>query len=156
MLTQTCLAGTFSIVDDMKPRVINLDFPDIPTGSGRAAKLAENGLYKSCSDEASSFTTSTDALLSSFLDMLPSTKNTVIYTTSPVTLQHHHLVDETELYEMDPTFASPAHMELKRDFSVNKRNTFDGNITLPDGPLFERYQFFGPGTLYPALFWLDD
>ncbi len=88
----------------------------------------------------------TDAFLSSFLDLLPSTKYTVVYTTSPVASQHHHLVDETELYEMDPTFASPAHMELKRDFSVYKRNTSDGNITLPAGPLFERYQFFGPGT----------
>ncbi len=39
-------AGTFSIVDDMKPRVINLEFPNLPIGSGRAAKLAENGLYK--------------------------------------------------------------------------------------------------------------
>ena len=44
-LNETCLAGTFSIVDDMKPRVVNLDFPALPSRSGRAAKLTENGLY---------------------------------------------------------------------------------------------------------------
>ena len=48
---------------------------------------------------------------------------------------------------MDQTFASPGHMELKRDFSAHKRDTSNGNITLPDGPLFERYQFFTPGML---------
>ena len=36
-------------------------------------------------------------------------------------------------------------MELKRDFSNHKRAS-DGNITLPDGPLFERYQYLNPGT----------
>lgn len=40
-------AGSFSFVDDTKPRVVNLDFPTLPTSSDRAAKLAENGLYKS-------------------------------------------------------------------------------------------------------------
>ena len=78
--------------------------------------------------------------------MLPSTKYTVIYTTSPVS-QRHHLVEDTEPYEMDRTFGSPAHMELKRDLSAYKRNASHGNTALVDGPLFERYQFFGPGIL---------
>ena len=130
----------------MKPRVIKLDFPNLPNVGDRAAKLAENGLYESRPNQAYSFTTCVDAYLSSFLDMLPSTEYTVIYTTSPVGSQHHRFVDETELYEMDASFSSQAHMELKRDFSVHRRNTSNGNITLPEGPLFERYQFFGPGT----------
>ena len=46
---------------------------------------------------------------------------------------------------MDTQFQAPVHMELKRDFSDNKRAS-DGNITLPDGPLFERYQYLSPGT----------
>ena len=148
MLMRVCSAGTFSIVDDKKPRVVNLDFPTLAASSNRAAKLAENGLYRSCLSRPHSLTISADAFLSSFLDMLPSTKYTVIYTTSPTASYHHQLVDETEFYEMDPAFASPAHMELKRDFSVHKRNNSHGNITLPDGPLFERYQFLGPGTLH--------
>lgn len=35
-------AGSFSIIDDMRPRVIRVDFPPLPP-VGRAAKLAENG-----------------------------------------------------------------------------------------------------------------
>ena len=46
---------------------------------------------------------------------------------------------------MDAQFQAPVHMELKRDFSNHKRAS-DGNITLPDGPLFERYQYLSPGT----------
>ena len=46
---------------------------------------------------------------------------------------------------MDAQFQAPVHMELKRDFANHKRAS-DGNITLPDGPLFERYQYLSPGT----------
>ena len=37
-------------------------------------------------------------------------------------------------------------MELKRAFDIGKRES-NANITLPDGGLFERYQYFGPGKL---------
>lgn len=37
------IAGSFVINDDVKPRVIDLDFPALPTGDGRASKLFENG-----------------------------------------------------------------------------------------------------------------
>ncbi len=36
-------AGSFTIAEDMKPRVINLDFPALPVGAGRSQKLVENG-----------------------------------------------------------------------------------------------------------------
>ena len=101
----------------------------------------------SASTTTYSLTRSTDAFLYSFLDMLPSSNYSVIYTTSAITSQEHRLQDQTVLYEMDPTFASPTHMELKREFSVHKRNTSNGNVTLVDGPLFERYQFFTPGKI---------
>ena len=51
---------------------------------------------------------------------------------------------------MDAQFQVPVHMELKRDLSNNKRAS-DGNITLPDGPLFERYQYLSPGTSPASL-----
>ena len=46
---------------------------------------------------------------------------------------------------MDAQFQAPVHMELKRDH-LNHKRASDGNITLPDGPLFERYQYLTPGT----------
>lgn len=41
------IAGSFAISEDTKPRVINLDFPPLPTGSERSQKLIENGAEKS-------------------------------------------------------------------------------------------------------------
>lgn len=51
---------------------------------------------------------------------------------------------------MDSLFQAPVHMELKRDLSHQKRAS-DGNITLPNGPLFERYQYFTPGLFMGLL-----
>ena len=50
---------------------------------------------------------------------------------------------------MDSIFQAPVHAELKRDFSYKRAS--DGNITLPKGPLFERYQYLTPGTSCPSL-----
>ena len=52
---------------------------------------------------------------------------------------------------MDAQFQAPVHMELKRDLANTKRAS-EGNITLPEGPLFERYQFLSPGTSLAFLF----
>ena len=90
-----------------------------------------------------------DAFLASVLDVLSSNKFTVIYTTTPPHSPYQPTSDETESYEMEAQFQAPVHMELKRDFSVHKRAS-DANITLPDGPLFERYQYFTPG-IFPAF-----
>ena len=51
---------------------------------------------------------------------------------------------------MDSIYQTSLHTELKRDLGKHKRATGD-NITLPDGPLFERYQFLSPGKLEFAL-----
>ncbi|KAI9875445.1 MAG: hypothetical protein M1830_008470 [Pleopsidium flavum] len=117
----------------MKPRVIRVDFPPLPAGTGRAAKLAEN-----------------DAFLASIIDLLPSPKYTVIYTTTPVSANQRPLVSESRVYEMDDTFASSVHMDLKRDFSIHDRVSSD-NTTLSSGPLFEKYQFFTPGIFMGLL-----
>lgn len=125
--------GSFAISEDTKPRVINLDFPTLPSGNGRSQKLIEN-----------------DAFLASVLDLLSSTKFTVIYTTTPPNADYQPAFVESESYEMDAQFQVPVHMDLKRDFSDNKRAS-DGNITLPDGPLFERYQYLSPGLFMGLL-----
>ena len=41
-------------------------------------------------------------------------------------------------------------MDLKRDFSTGKRAT-DGQLDLPEGPLFERYSFLSPGIFMSIL-----
>lgn len=125
--------GSFAISEDTKPRVINLDFPPLPTGSERSQKLIEN-----------------DAFLASVLDLISSNKFTVIYTTTPPNAAHQSASAESESYEMDAQFQVPVHMDLKRDLSNHKRAS-DGNITLPDGPLFERYQYLSPGLFMGLL-----
>lgn len=87
----------------------------------------------------------TDAFLASVIDLLSSNKFTVVYTTTPLDAAHQISSAEAESYEMDAQFQAPVHMELKRDFSNHKRAS-DSNITLPDGPLFERYQYLTPGN----------
>ena len=82
------------------------------------------------------------------LDLLSTKiKYTVIYVTSPPTSGHPSESAEPEEYEMDSLFQAPGHLELKRDMSHQKRAS-DANITLPNGPLFERYQYFTPGASY--------
>lgn len=86
------------------------------------------------------------------LDVLSSNKYTVIYTTTPSTSVAQTQVEhaEPESYEMDSAFQAPVHMELKRDLSQHKRAS-NISITLPDGPLFERYQYFTPGLFMGFL-----
>lgn len=54
------------------------------------------------------------------------------------------------MYEMDSSFSSSqAHMGIKRDFGAHgKRAEDDQNVTLPDAPLFEKYQYFTPGSSF--------
>lgn len=91
--------------------------------------------------------------------MLPSESYTLLYTTSPYSQNADAAAAarpskfEHESYHVEPSFhQSQANMELKRDFSPSgdnsKRASDDGEdtqVTLPDGPLFERYQFLSPG-----------
>ncbi|KAL8836328.1 MAG: hypothetical protein Q9176_006389 [Flavoplaca citrina] len=132
MMVTDVLAGSFTIGDDPKPRIINVDFPALPSTSKeqRASKLKEN-----------------DVFLSSILDLLPTSKYTVIYTTSPYAAHKsvHH--EEPEMYEMDSSFSSSqSHMGIKRDFGAHSKRADDNaNVTLPNAPLFEKYQYFTPG-----------
>ncbi|KAL8753155.1 MAG: hypothetical protein Q9184_005505 [Pyrenodesmia sp. 2 TL-2023] len=140
-------AGSFHIADDPNPRVIKLDFPAPPAdskaiNSNRLSKLQENDMF-----------------LQSLLDLLPTSKYTVIYITTPFsTLPPSSAVSpvEPEPYEMDTSFSSQAHMELKRDMLAHSRrengsDAAGGNVTLVDGPLFERYAFLSPGIFMGLL-----
>ena len=85
-----------------------------------------------------------DAFFESVLDAISSDSYTVIYTTSSKAAAVNPSAVETQQYEMDDTFGSPIHMELKRAFGADKRESHV-NLTLPEGGLFERYQYFGAG-----------
>ncbi|KAL8900793.1 MAG: hypothetical protein Q9207_005514 [Kuettlingeria erythrocarpa] len=57
---------------------------------------------------------------------------------------------------MDTSFSSQTHMELKRDMLAhtereNGSSAAGGNVTLVDGPLFERYAFLSPGIFMGLL-----
>lgn len=71
----------------------------------------------------------------------------MIYTTSLDSATDRSKAIEPEAYEMDTSFSSQVHVELKRDFESHERRASSENVTLPDGALFERYQYFTPGTL---------
>ena len=88
--------------------------------------------------------TSLDAFFHVFLSSLPnSSKITVLYTTtSPGAAKSLH-VEKPATYEMDDSQSS-IHLDLKRDLGSAPRAA-NGNVTLVDGPLFERYQYFTPG-----------
>lgn len=91
----------------------------------------------------------TDAFLASVMDYILWSEYTVIYSTSPNSSSHQSVADELRTYEMETNFGRAVQMELKRDLSNHRRAS--SNITLPNAPLFERYQFFSPGK---ALFML--
>ena len=85
-------------------------------------------------------------------ELLKMTSNyTVLYTTSvePVVQQPEDI--ESKQYEMETPLDlqhEAMHVELKRNLgesSLQRR----ANDTLPNGPLFERYQFFTPGMFFP-------
>ncbi|KAL8990054.1 MAG: hypothetical protein Q9177_001202, partial [Variospora cf. flavescens] len=119
------------------------------------------------------------SFLASLLDLLPTSKYTVIYTTTTTNPSSSSSSSpstggveekkEASTYEMDPStiFFSQQqqqqqqqqthHMELKRDLLTTKRadsiitTTTGGNVTLIDGPLFERYAFLSPGIFMGLL-----
>ncbi|KAL8933610.1 MAG: hypothetical protein Q9211_005687, partial [Gyalolechia sp. 1 TL-2023] len=97
------------------------------------------------------------AFLSFLLDFLPTSKFTVIYTTTASTSALAHpsfpspsAATEPEIYEMDTSFSSQTHMGSKRDFSAHT-NRAGGNATLPDLPLFEKYAYLSPGIFMALL-----
>jgi hypothetical protein len=105
---------------------IYVDFPELPaTNDDREAALLQ-----------------ADSYLNELLDTL--TSYTVLYTTTPAS---NHMVDtqHPDQYEMDDSYPSSMHIDLKRDLNahINRK----ANSTNPQAhlPLFEKYQFLSPG-----------
>jgi hypothetical protein len=140
----------FDIVDDMKPRVVRIDFPTLPLNDERASASRVNG-------RSSQFFVPqvlifvSDLFLANLINILPSPNYTVIYTTTPPSAKHHLHDEVPSTYHMDTSMSPLVHMEMKRDNSKGGRNSAN-NVTLVDGPLFEKYQYFTPGMT--AWTWL--
>ncbi|KAI9662189.1 MAG: hypothetical protein M1829_006171 [Trizodia sp. TS-e1964] len=140
LLSVDASTGYFQTVDDMKPRVIRVDFPRPPTDGGRQSQLDENG-----------------AFLHSIVDLLPSRRYTILYTTTPVASEHLsnlHLAHHTNTKKHQRPFDnSPAHMNLKREEILGGESSFSlsgskSNGTSPSKAnpgLFSKYQFFSEG-----------
>lgn len=95
-----------------------------------------------------------DAFFASVFDVLPSESYTVLYTTTRsckgMAQSASHL--ESGAYEMDSALQAAMHLDLKRDLGDLASDAGQAeNQTLIDGPLFDRYQFFTPGTHPPTL-----
>ncbi|KAI9809708.1 MAG: hypothetical protein M1825_000140 [Sarcosagium campestre] len=131
LLIVSSQAGSFATVEDMKPRVIRVDFPPLATvKTERERQIREH-----------------DAFLSSIIDLLPSTKYTALYTTTALSSEHAHLIREHVSQTYQNPLKIPGVSELKHRRAIDDDDSGSKNITLVDGPLFERYQF-----LTPALF----
>lgn len=78
------------------------------------------------------------------------TNYTVLYTTTPEASLHDSVDNDGAEYEMESTLdleQEPMHVDLKRDLR-RKSQEKRAEPTLPEGPLFQRYQFLNRG-MYP-------
>ena len=126
-------SGTIPTTLSPTPHIISITFPPLHP-STRAEDLIKNDQY-----------------LASLLDLLPSSNYTVLYTTSTIPSKSTSPSGKETEYTMDATeLEKTLHMDLKRNLNTHKFAK-RANITLPEGGLFERYQFFTPGKPTPSL-----
>lgn len=85
--------------------------------------------------------------LANAITQLPKRDYALFFATTPPSSHETLSAEEQVAYEMDDS-QSPLRTELKRDLSAYKRAD---NITLPTGPLFERFQFLTPGLFMGIL-----
>lgn len=91
-----------------------------------------------------------DSFLASVLNLLPSSRYTVLYTTTPISSEQLSTMANAEDYQIETNFQSAVHMELKRDFSAHNRES-NHSTTPRSTPIFEKYMFFGPGLFMGLL-----
>jgi len=117
------------------PRLIHLRLP-APSSESRAEDLANN-----------------DAFFAALLEMLPTQKYTVLYTTKRGREGWFNAqVLEPLDYEMDSDIQEALHTDLRRNLGRRvARDEKTENQTMIEGPLFDKYQFFTPGKQYLYL-----
>lgn len=86
--------------------------------------------YGACSKQR------TDGLLSDIIERIPSSKYTILYTTSP---REYNDADSTLYNSESNNYDDPVHQDLKRDHSYTRRDESTNKS------LFQEYQYFTPG-----------
>ncbi|KAL9113738.1 MAG: hypothetical protein Q9227_002183 [Pyrenula ochraceoflavens] len=78
--------------------------------------------------------------------MLPTKNFTVLYTTTPPSQDPNTQSIQNEHFaaDMNSEFQDSLHIDLRRDIESHQARKVD-NQTMVEGPLFAKYQFFGPG-----------
>ena len=79
-------------------------------------------------------------LYSATLKDMPNYSYTFILLSTPPT----DFVDSEEVSAYEPSFNEPLHMDLKRNIYIRDDNSTNNATDMR--PLFEKYQFFTPGT----------
>ncbi|KAI9754210.1 MAG: hypothetical protein M4579_004807 [Chaenotheca gracillima] len=115
-------SGHFEMALDINPKVMRFDFPTLPVSNAdRIGQLVH-----------------TDKFLSSFIKTLPlSSKHIVMYTTTSGPSSEGHLYQHSTSNEQQKLGLNRRGLDARQG----------ENVTLVDGPLFERFQF-----LTPAIF----
>ncbi|CUS14549.1 unnamed protein product [Tuber aestivum] len=129
--------GSFGGFNDMKPKVIRVDFAELPTErKARMKALRENGECWTYGIFMGTILIATDSFLQSIISLIPTSRYTLIYTTTPLSTQFN--------------IQSTPSGELRR--REDPKNTTRPAV----GSLFSRYQFFTPGIFmgYLAGFFL--
>jgi hypothetical protein len=132
--------------------VLNVHFP-APSRSQpeRADDILEHGTHPTSysgqvlvpTPQNTSSNFNLDRTLSLLLELLHNRNYTIVYTTTPPPSEdssNSHLATQYEMLD----YNQPLHTGLKRDVGATPLKTIN-NVTLVDGPLFARYQFFTPG-----------
>lgn len=136
-------AGSYPSEFGKGPRVIYVSFPALPVRDQRAQQLSDNGMFcwafpASCTSDAD--IGGLDGFLSDIIDRIPSSKYSLVYTTSPRESEEGESTSVT--YNTDDIKDQEyLHQDLKRDFGeFARQESADSNQSL-----FDKYQFFSPG-----------
>ena len=131
------------------PKVFKVDLPglDAVFEAKRSLRLRENGEHLAERITRLALMTSTDLWLSNFIQSLLGSNHTVVYATTRRTTDKEWHKETPSSYQMDSSMSPLGHMELKRDLESHVQSA--SNVTLVDGPLFERYQYLTPGKHHP-------
>ncbi|KAI9840807.1 MAG: hypothetical protein M1837_001280 [Sclerophora amabilis] len=127
--------GHFEMAIDTHRKVMRFDYPTLPTSKPDRIRQLQH----------------IDTFLSSVIDLLPhQSKYTVMYTTSSSPTTETHMYQNIASNDKQEIIQA----ELKRRAALDSKTLQprkEGNTTLVDGPLFERYQFLTPGLFMGIL-----
>jgi hypothetical protein len=110
------------------PKVISLTFA-APSAGNKKHDLEEN-----------------EAFFASLMEPLLKTNYTVLWTSTPASTAG----EPSREYNMEGDTQESLHIGLKRDLGSGLQSRAT-NVTLPEGGLFHRYQFFTPGRMLAVL-----